>query len=256
MSEFLKIDGTDVCDRHGSYRYTAHKVGGNIIGQVCPECMKEGQAKANRSMLEFEAQSKLIERIARLEKAGVPPLFLNSRFDNYQPVNDAAAKNARIIQSYGGAFDHILAGSLVKGLILTGVSGTGKTHLSCALIDLLMQNGYSAMYASTPTLLWQLRDASMGRYETSLSHLLGKYTTPHLLVLDEYGVNTTNDKDYQLLYSVIDARYQRNLPTLLATNIPQATLELELDARFLERIRGNGGPVLGFNWSTYRMSAK
>lgn len=256
MSEAHKLNGNAVCDRHGPYAYSAYAVGGHVIGKVCPTCLREGQEKAVRSIKEDEIQSKISERATRLAQAGVPPLFLSASFSNYVAVNASAKKNCAIISSYGEAFDHILAMKLTKGMVLTGVSGTGKTHLACALIDLIIDSGYSAVYASTPTLLWKLRDASMGRYETSLSHLLGKYSSPHLLILDEYGINTTTDKDYQLLFSLIDARYQKNLPTILITNVTQENLELELDDRFLERVRGANGPVLGFEWSSFRGIAK
>lgn len=256
MSAMQKFQGEGLCDKHGKFHFTAYRVGANVVGKVCPECLHDGQMRAMRSNEADEEAHRIEQRSINMKRAGVLPLFLQARFDNYKPNNQAAVKNLKIMSAYATAFDHVLSQPLCKGLILTGLTGTGKTHLACATMDALMETGYSAIYASTPTLLIQLRDASMGRYETSLSNLIAMYSTPHLLVLDEYGINTTTDKDYQLLYSLIDARYQKNLPTILITNVSQENLEKELDARFLERIRGANGPVLGFNWESYRVNGK
>lgn len=256
MSSLHIVHGNGTCQKHGDYAYTAYRVGNNIVGQVCPECLKEGQIRAEQTLQEGEVRSRETERTARLKGAGVPPLFMKARFDNYKPGDAAAEKNVRVISSYAKAFDVVLDMPLTKGMIFAGLQGTGKTHLACALIDQLLVDGYSAMYASTPTLLFQLRDASIGKYETSLSSLIAKHTSPHLLVLDEYGVNTKQDKDYQLLYSLVDGRYQRNLPTVLVTNVPHEDLERELDERFRERIRGANGPVLGFKWQSFRVHGK
>jgi DNA replication protein DnaC len=137
-------------------------------------------------------------------------------------------------------------------LLLTGRPGTGKTHLACAIVADVLNQGYTALYARVPKLLIALRESMrMDSYERP-SAILDRHTSPTLLVLDEYGVNTSSDIDYQWLFTIIDTRYQHNLPTVLISNIDAQKIEEELHERIMERIKGSTGITVTFDWSSER----
>lgn len=253
MSKTEKYSGQGNCAEHGTFHFNGHRVGPIVVGASCPECLHSRQVVA-KAQLEVEGEQNAIsKRRAALVQSGVPSTFLDSTFQNYS-CDDVSRKNLNYIRAYAKGFKLALEKRPSTGMVLLGISGTGKTHLACALIRQLHEDGYTARYTRIPDLLIKLNEATYGRAEMSASRIIDSLSRHHLLVLDEYGAHTLKDESYQALFSVLEARYQKNLPTILITNLTENELKLELDARFLERILGNtSGVMLSFNWGTHRM---
>jgi DNA replication protein DnaC len=254
MKTIVTISGSDSCEIHGNYAFTAIKVGKIFIGKSCPHCLSARQEDARvlnekKTLADNEAH-----KLNALQMAGVPLLFLNSTIASFIPESVEAKNVHGYISAYSNSFHLALKKRPATGLILSGISGTGKTHLACGLISSLIDRGYSATYAAIPGLLTKLREATFGRSESTPTQIIDRLCRPHLLVLDEYGAHTLTDENYQLLFSIIEGRYQRNLPTVLISNLPHENLVKELDPRFIERILGNtNGAILSLKWSTHRM---
>jgi len=247
------VSGAGSCEKHGPYTYNAYKVGKIVIGSSCPVCLRDRQTVAQCELDQDAREGEIQRRRNVLVRSGIPPTFLDSTFENYV-VNDLSRKNLNYVRAYAKGFNLALARRPSTGLVLLGASGTGKTHLACALIRQLRDDGYTARYVRIPDLLIKLNEATFGRAEMPASRIIDALSKNHLLVMDEYGAHTLKDESYQALFSIIEARYQKNLPTMLITNLTEAELQRELDPRFLERILGNSsGVMLSFNWSTHRM---
>lgn len=252
MSAMRRFTGTDVCAEHGQYTFNAIQVGANTVGRGCPECLRHSQEKAEAANAVTDAAWRQKEWAKRLTNAGMPDAFHEARISTYKPTNASASKMLEIVTRYVTFFDGILKERPVSGLVLVGVPGAGKTHIACGVMHGLMESGHSAAYLACPEFLLRAREANFGRSHERLSTLLDRYTRPQFLVVDEFGTHTTNDADYQILFSLIDGRYQRNLPTLLATNMEFDKLKETVDTRLMERIRGVRGPTLAFDWPTHR----
>jgi hypothetical protein len=69
-------------------------------------------------------------------------------------------------------------------LVLSGVSGTGKTHLAVAIAYRAIQNGFEARFTTATALIDELSTATR---KSRLRHVLPAYTHPHVLVIDEVG---------------------------------------------------------------------
>lgn len=253
MSLIRKIQGNGSCEKHGPYSYSAFQSGRRTMGDTCPVCLHDiqlrlvelGQAKESRARDALWAQ--------RLQQARIPAAFLQSTFDNYRLAgSDLASKNAQVIRQYADNFADVLATNPATGMVLFGFPGTGKTHLACALIRHLIASGQTARYVSIPTMLHELKEGGRGSHESGASVQLRELSEVQMLVMDEYGAHTRTEMDYQLLFQVVNARYERNLPTALVTNVQMASLTAELDQRFLERVMGLQCPKLAFKWGSYR----
>lgn len=252
IATIRKFSGKANCLTHGDYEYLAYKRGNQVIGQICPSCRND------RLLLRTSIHQQYLDHIQnndwsqRLIQSGIPDIFINSSFYNYSALIDESIQVVRILQGYAENFATVLAEEHASGLLLIGNPGTGKTHLGCSVVRRVLEMGYSARYMSIPSLLVSLREANRGQFGLSVSAQIRELSDVQLLVLDEYGAHVRNDIDYQFLFQIVDARYQRNLPTAMLTNVSPAALYSELDSRFLERLKGVSGPELIFNWSSWR----
>lgn len=70
------------------------------------------------------------------------------------------------------------------GLVLSGASGTGKTHLPVAIAYRAIQNGFEALFTTATALI---DDLSRATRTGKLRAVLPMYTHPHVLVIDEVG---------------------------------------------------------------------
>jgi DNA replication protein DnaC len=102
-----------------------------------------------------------------------------------------------------------------RNLVLVGRNGLGKTMIAQNLGHAAVMAGHSVLFRSAPALLEELhRQSPEGRR----SKLRG-YANVGLLCLDEVGYLSFDDKAADLLYEVINRRYERK-SVILTTNRP------------------------------------
>lgn len=101
-------------------------------------------------------------------------------------------------------------------LILTGATGTGKTHLACAFGGQAARHGLTVRYTRTNQLLEDLpiahQDGSIGKARAALARF-------DLLILDDFGLAPMTELGKQDLLDIIDAR-TRTSSVLLAGQLP------------------------------------
>jgi len=105
-----------------------------------------------------------------------------------------------------------------EGLVLAGTSGSGKSHISKALLLIGCTQLYRCRYTTAADML---TDLMASRADNTLQRKLRQYTGPDLLLIDEVGFDRLEQQDSRnasLFFKVIDGRYCKN-STLLTTNI-------------------------------------
>jgi DNA replication protein DnaC len=105
------------------------------------------------------------------------------------------------------------------GLIASGPSGTGKTHLAVAIAYRAIQNGFDARFTTATALI---DDLSVATRKGKLRHALPTYTHPHVLVIDEVGYLTYGPDAANVLFHVVNERYLHHRPMIFTTNKPLA----------------------------------
>jgi DNA replication protein DnaC len=105
-----------------------------------------------------------------------------------------------------------------QGIIMAGSSGTGKSHLSKALLLIGCQKMYRCRYTSAADMLKMLMS---GLPDNTLDEKLKIYTRPEILLIDEVGFDRLEQESARnaaLFFKVIDARYGKS-STLMTTNV-------------------------------------
>jgi len=102
-----------------------------------------------------------------------------------------------------------------RNLILVGRNGLGKTMIAQNICHAAVLAGRSVLFRSAAAILEELqRQGPEGRRIK-----LRTYANAGLLCIDEVGYLSFDDKAADLLYEIINRRYERK-PLLLTTNRP------------------------------------
>src|ERR1700676_2439309 len=129
------------------------------------------------------------------------------------------ARRARVVlASAEGLSNQSVAGKLrcsALNLILVGRNGLGKTMIAQNICHAAVLAGHSVLFRSAAALLEELhRQSPEGRRRK-----LRTYSNVGLLCIDEVGYLSFDDKAADLLYEVVNRRYERK-PVILTTNRP------------------------------------
>lgn len=105
--------------------------------------------------------------------------------------------------------------SEARNLVLVGRNGLGKTMIAQNLCHAAVLAGYSVLFRPAAALLEDLhRQSPEGRRRK-----LRAYANVELLCIDEVGYLSFDDKAADLLYEVVNRRYERK-PLIVTTNRP------------------------------------
>ena len=123
-------------------------------------------------------------------------------------------------------------------LVFMGPSGCGKTHLAAAVANHRLQKGCPAIFIGVPDLLDHLRSTFDPSSDTSYDELFGEVEGAPLLVLDDFGTQTSTPWAEEKLFQIINHRFAGRLPTVI--NIAAGVSLDELEERWRTRLTDPG----------------
>lgn len=250
-SSFQVTEEKGLCNKHGVF--TAIAIAGRSA--VCPFCMEEklkGEADALVGM-SVEAMN-ISRREAMFVKAGVPERYRDKGFDNYRIDGVDQADIVSKIIAYASDFSE--ARRRGTCLIMSGINGTGKSHLAVAVVESVVNQGYTALFVSALEALRSITSCYSSSSKTTQEDAYLKLSAPDLLVLDDIGTENHTDSTVQIIYEIIYSRYHANKPTIITTNDKIAELNVLIGERTVDRLRENGGMYLPFDWKSIRGELK
>ncbi len=123
-------------------------------------------------------------------------------------------------------------------LIISGPSGTGKTHIAAAIANRLVSDGRPVKFVSVPDLLDHMRatldrnpdDPDGDDFEGLFSHII----EAPMLVLDDLGVQSPTRWAEEKIDQVLSQRYARRLPTVFTTSLPVERMPDRLRTRVMD----------------------
>ncbi len=128
-----------------------------------------------------------------------------------------------------------------QGLYLYGPPGCGKTLLSCAILnELIRLHQIPVLYAKiSRDILGQLKASfnPNSEYYGEGRKIEERLASVTALVMDDFGAHRETEFVNSVLYDLIDARYERNLPTILTSNEPLERLRETSGGRLYSRLK-------------------
>ena len=241
------------CDTHGGYvatgiRYAAKKE----IWTGCPQCAEAELAKERQQEAEKQAEAARARLEAMVEHSAIPARFVGRSFDNFNVESDDQRAVLGIVRDYAARFDSNHRRG--AGLILSGLPGTGKSHLAASVMQSVMPR-HNALYTTFMGMVRAIRSTWRKNAERSESQVVKALCTVDLLVIDEIGVQYGTDGEQTILFDVLDGRYREMKPTILLTNQDAAGFKQFVGERTYDRLTETSRWV-AFDWASYRSQAK
>ena len=101
-------------------------------------------------------------------------------------------------------------------ILLTGMTGTGKTYIACALAQQACRKGYRALYRRVPRLFDEL---TLAHADGSYLRLLARFARADVLVLDDWALGALRDQDRRDLLEILEDR-SGTRATIVTSQLP------------------------------------
>lgn len=250
MADMLQTDKTiksENCEKHGDYESR------NIIAKIwskCPKCSAE--MEADRKRIEEEKSISEKHRVwkMRLGEAGIPDRFVTRTLDSYQATSAGQKVAWEFATSYAEQFDRVMETG--RSAIFCGKPGTGKTHLAIGIALHVMTKGKCAMFTTVQRMMRKVKDTFRKDATESESDVIDLLVYPDLLIIDEIGVQFGSDFEKNLMFDILNERYENRKPTLLLSNLTVPEVKVFLGDRIYDRLKEDCGQCVSFDWKSHR----
>src|SRR6266545_4772777 len=91
-----------------------------------------------------------------------------------------------------------------QSVLVTGMTGTGKTYLACALAQQACRKGYRAIYRRASRLFSEL---ALARAEGSYPRLLARLARADVLVIDDWALSPLAAEQRNDILEILEDRY-------------------------------------------------
>ncbi len=166
----------------------------------------------------------ILERVAELENAdrsrrSLERRLLRSRIGRFKPVTDFDwSWPSRVDRAAVEAALKLDFVEQARNLVLVAPQGLGKTMLAKNIAHAAITAGHSVLVVTASQLLLDLAGQDSAR---ALDRRLRHYSRPALLVVDEIGYLSYDNRNADLLFQIVSRRYEHK-SLVLTTNLPFA----------------------------------
>lgn len=119
-------------------------------------------------------------------------------------------------------------------IFMFGDTGLGKTHLSLAIANKVLEKGYSVIYDSAINILRNIEKEHFSRDHSS--EMIDLVMNTDLLILDDLGTEYETAFYSATIYNIINTRLNSGRPTIISTNLGFEGIERKYEKRVVSRI--------------------
>lgn len=185
------------------------------------------------------------------EQSNLKEILQRENFDTFQldyhPLNYLEAKSghtyqarAMMVETLAACKEFVRTFRENRGnLFLYGDVGVGKTFLSNCIARDLIEEGFSVIYFSAPTLFNTLAQSTFDKNRPEAKDMQEYIYDCDLLIIDDLGTEFTNSFIVSKFFSCVNERLLNKRSTVISTNLSLDTLADLYTERAFSRITSN-----------------
>lgn len=203
---------------------------------ICKDTgVDQGRLCVCQKMILKEIERENLRKIAPLDRAA----FDNFKLDCYSCDKQANGMSPRQLAEsvYTGCVRYAAQFSRKSpSLLFIGATGLGKTHLSLAIANSVIEKGYSVIYGSSNAVFTDMEAARFNRETRPGAYYEQDILNCDLFILDDLGAEFITQFSVSCLYNLVNARLLSGRPTIVSTNFSTLDLEQRYDQRITSRL--------------------
>jgi DNA replication protein DnaC/primosomal protein DnaI len=177
-------------------------------------CGCQGERREDREVADAAETAEQGEKARLLARAGVPAKFAD----------------ATLTDGYCRAYvDSFVKDETSTGLYVHGPVGTGKTYNAAGIVKALIAKKCDAIFSSALDIFTNIQET----YDSGSSSKreMERYLSCGILVLDDLGKESNTRWALTMLFTLVNARYERMLPTVITSQYTMEGLRQRLSQK-------------------------
>ena len=201
-----------------------------LYANISPDAIKYGRCNCNEAQeywnnvdeQEYEIEKRkhyknIINKIYK--KNYVEGKFQEQNFENFN-INSENEKAVKVAKDYTNKSIEKMQND---GLIITGESGVGKTHLAASIANKLIENDKIVLMGRL-TMLLDMIKKTFGDNTNSENELIELYSNLDMIIIDDLGTEKISQWALEKLYTIIQNRNENRLPIIITTRFDKQGL--------------------------------
>lgn len=153
------------------------------------------------------------------KKSYIEEKFQNMNFQNFD-IHSGNEIAIKVAKDYA---NKCVTKIQSNGLIITGKSGIGKTHLAASIANKLIENEQIVLMGRLTTLLDAIKE-TFGDSTKSESELIELYSNVDMMIIDDLGTEKISNWALEKIYTIIENRNENGLPIIITTRFDKCGL--------------------------------
>lgn len=186
------------------------------------DCNKAQEYWKRRDEQEYEIQKRKHFRnvINKLYKQNYSERkFQNLNFENFN-INSGNEIAVKVANDYTNKSKEKMQ---KEGLIITGKSGIGKTHLAASIANKLIENDKIVLMGRLTMLLDMIKETFRDNTKSE-NELIELYSNVDMIIIDDLGTEKISQWALEKLYTIIENRNENKLPIIVTTRFNKESL--------------------------------
>lgn len=228
------------CTKHGEYESQVmySPLFSQVIETKCPKCIDE-----------IEDIQKQNEQEAQFRGIGIPRTFIHESLYTFKDLDPSCVHAKKVAERY------CVSTKRGRNLIISGPTGSGKTHLAIGIIKSIESRKKG--YYTLNEILDEVKSTyskTRGYTEERKDSIIRRYASIPYLIIDEFEEFNSTQDNRKIIGDILTARYNNDVQTILVCmlkdnqKIGKSELKDKIGEKVYRKLYERGASIVLGNW--------